>query len=119
MDAEDLTKFGELLQAARERRALEVTELYETGWLLSKMTRAAAALADHMRTEIQALPSRYVLRDDTGDDPGARLAETHERLARMSKLLQEADGHARCYHVAIGHLDIDDLRNGRRPGCQR
>jgi hypothetical protein len=53
------------------------------------VTRAAAALADHMWTEAAVLPGRYILRDDTGDDPGARLAEIQHRMEQMADLLQE------------------------------
>ncbi|MFI6803151.1 hypothetical protein [Streptosporangium canum] len=107
MDPEDLARFGELLQAVGEQRALTVAELYEAGWLLSEMTAAAAALADHARTEVASLPKRVILRDDTGDDPGARLAEATERLTRMSAFLRDAHGHARRYHAAIGHLGVE------------
>ncbi|MDP9868480.1 MULTISPECIES: hypothetical protein [Streptosporangium] len=107
MDTEDLTRFGTLLQAAAEQRELTVAELYEIGWLLSEMTRAAAALADHARTEVAALPSRGILREDTGEDPGTRLAEARDRLTWMIGLLQEADEPARRYHAAIGHLGVE------------
>ncbi|MFD8534140.1 hypothetical protein ACFV0L_42705 [Streptosporangium canum] len=106
MDTEDLTRFGELLQAVREQRELTVAELYEAGWLLGEVTRAAA-LADHARTEAAALPSRVILRDDTGGDPGTRIAEAHDRLTWMIGLLQEADEPARRYHAAIGHLGVE------------
>ncbi|MFD8533883.1 hypothetical protein ACFV0L_41390 [Streptosporangium canum] len=107
MDTEDLTRFDELLQAVREQRELTVAELYEAGWLLGEVTRAAAALADHARTEVAALPGRVILRDDTGDDPGARLAEARDRLTWMIGLFQEADEPARRYHAAIGHLGVE------------
>ncbi|MFF5210500.1 hypothetical protein [Streptosporangium sp. NPDC000396] len=114
MDAEDMARFGELLQAVRERRALDVAELHEAGWLLAEVTRYTAALAEHLRTEVARLPGRFILRDDTGDDPEARLVEVRERLLRMEKVLEAAGLHASRYHTAMGHIGVE-VDPGIRP----
>ncbi|SNT60670.1 hypothetical protein SAMN05216276_107846 [Streptosporangium subroseum] len=107
MDADDLARFGEATRAADERRALEMAELYEAAGLLAEVTRAVATLANHLQAEAAALPGRYILRDDTGDDPGARLAEIRRRMEQMVELLQKAELHARRSHAAIGHLGVE------------
>lgn len=107
MDVDDLARFGEVTRAAGERRALDVADLYEAGGLLAEVTRAAAVLANHLRAEAAALPGRYILRDDTGDDPGARLAEIRHRMESVAYLLQQAELHARRSHAAIGHIGVE------------
>ncbi len=106
MTGETLNGFGELVDAAIERRAMEVTALHEAGELLSKVIQAAAIVADHLRAEVAVLPKRHVLSDDTGDDPGARLAEAGERLRRITGLLQDADLHARRSGAALRHINV-------------
>jgi hypothetical protein len=75
VDAEDLVRFGEFVQAVHERRELDVTELREAGRLLSEMAQASADMADYVRAEVTALRERNVLHDDTGTDPEARVSE--------------------------------------------
>ncbi|MGW4423954.1 hypothetical protein [Streptosporangium sp. NPDC004631] len=106
MNAEDLTRFGELLQAVSERRTLDLTELHDAGRLLGEVTLAAAAAASHMRTEVAALPKRYILHDDTGDAPEPRIVEARDRLAQMTSLLQQVGTQARRYHGTIGHIGM-------------
>lgn len=78
---------------SRERaHADAVAELYDAGGALREIT-CAAALADHLRTGITALPGRVIPRDDTGDDPGARLGKARERLTRMANLPEETERH--------------------------
>jgi hypothetical protein len=105
MDPEELTRFGELARAAAQRRTLELAELRKIGGLLSAVIQSAGVLAGHMRTEAAALPTRYTLRDGTGDpDPEARLAEVRQRMEWMVGFLEKADLHARRSHAAIGHI---------------
>ncbi|GAA1018505.1 hypothetical protein Aple_081360 [Acrocarpospora pleiomorpha] len=90
MDTEDLRKFGELLQAVRERRELAVPELYEAGWLLGEMTRYTAALADHMRAQVEELPGRYILRADDDRAPEDHTEDARYHLAAMASELGQA-----------------------------
>ncbi|MGW3369735.1 hypothetical protein ACWDOR_43185 [Streptosporangium canum] len=107
MDDEDLTAFGHLVRDAHEQRDLDKASLYEAGWTLSEATRAAGALADHLRAQAETYPSRYILRDDEGQDPRARIQRATEALVRLSALLTEANEQARRYHAEIGHIAVE------------
>ncbi|MEU9886369.1 hypothetical protein [Sphaerisporangium sp. NPDC051011] len=106
MDPGDYTRFGDLVQVARERRELDMTALRESERLLGEMASAAAVLAEHVQTEISALPKRHLLSDDSGDDPMARIAEIWERSRRIAGLFGEVGRHAHRSQVALGHIGV-------------
>ncbi|MEV8631794.1 hypothetical protein AB0395_09070 [Streptosporangium sp. NPDC051023] len=109
MDAEDITRFNELTLVANERDALDVSDLLEVGQLLGEVTRAAAALADHANAEVTTLLDRYILHDDTGEEPQARLAEARHRLTKMASLLQDVSKNADRYYAAMGHIGVQTV----------
>ncbi|KAB8183217.1 hypothetical protein FH610_022165 [Microbispora catharanthi] len=71
------------------------------------MIEAAVTVAAHVRTEVKALPTRYVLRDRTGDpDPGARLAEVLHRTRLIEDLLRKAQFQAGRSHATLGRIGV-------------
>ncbi|GGO83260.1 hypothetical protein [Nonomuraea cavernae] len=108
MDPSDVARFEELLQVACEKGELDLSALREAQQLLSEMASAAVVLADHVESEISPLPRRHALRDDTGDEAAARLAEIHERSRRVAGLFAEAALHAHRSGAALGHIGAQE-----------
>ncbi|MEU9837334.1 hypothetical protein AB0D67_37855 [Streptosporangium sp. NPDC048047] len=106
MNDEDLTAFGHLVRDADEQRPAAQSGMYEAGWVLSEVTRAAGTVAEYLREQTRTYPSRYILRDDEDQDPQARIQKAGDHLAQMSALLTTANEHARRYHAEIGHLAV-------------
>ncbi|MFG1975511.1 hypothetical protein ACGFJC_39790 [Nonomuraea fuscirosea] len=111
MDPDDLTRFGELVQVAREQGELDLAALRRAVQLLSEVASAAVLLADHVESEILALPKRYAL----SDDPMARLTEIRECEKRIARLSSEAGEHAHRSHVALDHIAVQksEVRQSR------
>ncbi|MER7206773.1 hypothetical protein ABT340_06845 [Streptosporangium sp. NPDC000239] len=111
MDSEDLVRLGELIQAARKRREVDMADLREALRLLGEVTQATATVADHLRTEIAPLRKRCTARgdllcDDTGEDAEPLLAEVRDRLRRIADHLEEAGLHARRSHIRLRRIDV-------------
>ncbi|MBB2743447.1 UNVERIFIED_ORG: hypothetical protein FHR35_003283 [Microbispora rosea subsp. rosea] len=107
METDDLARFDEFVRAVREGRELNPSELHQAGRLLREMIEAAVTVAAHVRTEVKALPTRYVLCDKTGDpDPGARLAEVLHRTQLIEDLLRKAQFQAGRSHATLGRIGV-------------
>ncbi|WP_433259462.1 hypothetical protein ACQPYK_50330 (plasmid) [Streptosporangium sp. CA-135522] len=65
-----------------------------------------AALADHMLEQVEALPSRYTLRDDQEEDLEYRLIDARLLLTHVFEGLISASAYAGKYHSVIGHIGV-------------
>ncbi len=82
-------------------------DFYAWGWALTEVTAGLEHLCRVLAGQVGRYGDARVLRDDEGAEPVVRLAEARGHLAALESALRAANGAARAYHSAAGHIAVE------------
>ncbi|MFI6883703.1 hypothetical protein [Streptosporangium canum] len=93
--------------AGQSARNATQDDVYRAGWLFTDAARSLTQLVEDLRDEVSTFPGRFVLRDDEGADPAARIATAVAELDALVRAFATAQQHAGLFHSAFSHIAVE------------
>lgn len=107
-DIARLSEAGDLLSTVTGKGPrLSHEDMYVAGSALTKITYELDEIARAILEDVKLYPSRFVLRDDQGENPRERIEGALGHLAEIASRMGQAHWHAKHFHSAIGHIGVE------------